>query len=285
MISWYLAVLLVAAGALKIFDIFVSAVFLALRKPSSKRPSDWTPVYSVVSRLRDRFPALGLPIKLIFDLAFRAPLMTLAQSCLTWAFLGTAHRSSSDVSRTVVGLSADTLWIAVAGTAVACSSGSVLFGVLGTIKANNWRQVARASGHSLTRTGSERTAIDPAMTILVMTLALVASFAAADLALMHNSYNALSVRSDRFTVVDAIYFSVMTGATVGYGDIFPHEEAAKLAAVSEVLIAVTALGLLVSVLLGIASDARAGRYAVDEHATIEAARRVEAQNLPPTDPK
>ncbi|WP_456781880.1 potassium channel family protein [Bradyrhizobium sp. USDA 3315] len=36
-------------------------------------------------------------------------------------------------------------------------------------------------------------------------------------------------------VVDCIYFSFVTMATVGYGDIYPHSIPAKIATVSEIL--------------------------------------------------
>ena len=61
------------------------------------------------------------------------------------------------------------------------------------------------------------------------------------------------------TVTDAFYFTVVTGSTVGYGDIAPQSQIARLFGVSALLVNVAAFAVALGVLLTPAIEARLAR--------------------------
>ncbi|MDG5758990.1 ion channel [Natronococcus sp. A-GB1] len=70
------------------------------------------------------------------------------------------------------------------------------------------------------------------------------------------------------TVVDAVYFTLATASTVGYGDIHPTTEAARLFAVSLLLLGPTTVAVAVGSLFGPAIEtrlARTGRRVTNHH--------------------
>jgi voltage-gated potassium channel len=70
------------------------------------------------------------------------------------------------------------------------------------------------------------------------------------------------------TVVDAVYFTLVTASTVGYGDIHPTTEAARLFAVSLVVLGPTTVAVAVGSLFGPAIETRltrTGRRVTNHH--------------------
>jgi hypothetical protein len=65
--------------------------------------------------------------------------------------------------------------------------------------------------------------------------------------------------SHSLTRTDALYFTVTTFTTVGYGDITPTSQSARLVVTAQMLLDLLALGLGVRVLLGAVQLARQGR--------------------------
>ena len=88
--------------------------------------------------------------------------------------------------------------------------------------------------------------------VLLVTM-LIVGFAAVYFAVdsRHEQFEGLETR------LDAVYFTVTTMATVGYGDIHPTGQAARALAVSQMLLNLVFLGIVVRVL------ARAARAAED----------------------
>ncbi len=67
--------------------------------------------------------------------------------------------------------------------------------------------------------------------------------------------------NDHLTRTDALYFTVTTFSTVGYGDITATSQSARLIVTVQILLDLLALGLGVRVLLGAVQIARQGRSA------------------------
>ncbi|MFC4438804.1 MULTISPECIES: ion channel [Natrialbaceae] len=70
------------------------------------------------------------------------------------------------------------------------------------------------------------------------------------------------------TVIDAVYFTLVTASTVGYGDIHPLTETARLFAISLVVLGPITVGVAVGSLFGPALEnrlARTGRRATSHH--------------------
>lgn len=63
------------------------------------------------------------------------------------------------------------------------------------------------------------------------------------------------------TVIDAVYFTLVTASTVGYGDIHPQTETARLFAISLVVLGPTTVGVVVGSLFGPALENRLARTA------------------------
>lgn len=64
---------------------------------------------------------------------------------------------------------------------------------------------------------------------------------------------------DRFSILDSIYFALITATTVGYGDIRPKQKVSKLIAVCIALLGLITTGIIVTV------GVLATQEAVDRH--------------------
>jgi voltage-gated potassium channel len=62
--------------------------------------------------------------------------------------------------------------------------------------------------------------------------------------------------SERLTRIDAFYFTVTVFATVGFGDIVPHTEAAKVVVTVQMLADLVLIGFIAKVLIGIVQQRR-----------------------------
>jgi hypothetical protein len=80
-----------------------------------------------------------------------------------------------------------------------------------------------------------RIRMGPIVSTCVSYLWTVYGFAVAYTFLSHYDHDAFNVPT--LGVFDALYFSVVTAATVGYGDIYPHSKTAKALVMAEILFA------------------------------------------------
>jgi hypothetical protein len=69
--------------------------------------------------------------------------------------------------------------------------------------------------------------------------------------------------SEPLSRTDGLYFTVTTFATVGYGDIAPQTELARILATVQMLVGVLAVGVIAKVVLGAARMARERNAAAD----------------------
>ncbi len=102
--------------------------------------------------------------------------------------------------------------------------------------------------------------------LLMFAIALILSFAG--LYIETNSIKAAADKAVLSTVTDAIYFSVVTITTLGYGDFTPQSTCAKYIVISElasgILLLIGALPLVVSRLSNLGDDAADQTRAVDK---------------------
>lgn len=82
---------------------------------------------------------------------------------------------------------------------------------------------------------------------------LIISFAVINLSLnaIHNRFNleqAFNFGNGLNAIIDAIYFSIITMTTVGYGDIFPHTALSRLVTGIECLTSYLMLGIMIGII-------------------------------------
>ncbi|QJY47968.1 potassium channel family protein [Pseudonocardia broussonetiae] len=71
--------------------------------------------------------------------------------------------------------------------------------------------------------------------------------------------------SEELSRTDALYFTVTVFATVGFGDIVPRTDLARVVTTSQMLVGLTALGVIAKLLLGAVEVAVRRRAADEEH--------------------
>ena len=106
-----------------------------------------------------------------------------------------------------------------------------------------------------------RTAIHPlgeALAVLSLLISLViVGFA--------GSYYSIALRTDGFpgihTRLDALYFTVVTLGTVGYGDIAPTTQGARALVTFQILVNLSLIATLIRVLGRVATESRSARLA------------------------
>lgn len=115
------------------------------------------------------------------------------------------------------------------------------------MKRRGMRDGARFAGWHLqraTRTGrDDRVPISTLLFIPMVTVSLLTGYAALYRALTTVDPHAFHSEVP-FGTVHALYFSLITGATVGYGDVYPQTPAAEIAVMSQIAASVTGLSLL-----------------------------------------
>jgi hypothetical protein len=115
--------------------------------------------------------------------------------------------------------------------------------------------VARVAGHHLLRTRDDRTtenAIDPIVIVLAVTVGLVIAYAALYRALSLDAPGAAfdgTGAPKTLDVLNAVYFSATTMATVGFGAIAPRLAGARLAVITQIGVGIIALSLFISQLV------------------------------------
>ena len=82
-------------------------------------------------------------------------------------------------------------------------------------------------------------------------------FAAAYFLMSHADTGSFSAAT--LSRTDALYFTVTVFATVGFGDITPTSQAARLVVTAQMVLNLVVLGLVVRVIVGAAQHARRGR--------------------------
>src|SRR3954469_18680097 len=65
--------------------------------------------------------------------------------------------------------------------------------------------------------------------------------------------------NEQLTRIDAAYYSVTTFSTVGFGDIHPASEGARLSAIGQMLVNLAFLGAAIGLLIRVAAQARESR--------------------------
>ncbi|ELZ94051.1 potassium channel-like protein [Haloferax mucosum ATCC BAA-1512] len=112
------------------------------------------------------------------------------------------------------------------------------------------------SGVSLALTLFNRRAFDRALDLTVTQLSALLAIAGAQ---TYATVGAYALREDFNgveTLFDAFYFALVTGSTVGYGDVTPNTFFAKLFALSALLVTVSSFAVALGVLLTPAIEAR-----------------------------
>ena len=71
--------------------------------------------------------------------------------------------------------------------------------------------------------------------------------------------------SEPLSRTDGLYFTVTTFATVGYGDISPQSELARILVTVQMLVGLIAVGIIAKVVLGAVRVARERNSAIDPH--------------------
>jgi hypothetical protein len=119
--------------------------------------------------------------------------------------------------------------------------------------------VATRAGQVYKRSGTpgQRGTVSPILVIPVVTVVLIVAYGAAYLALFATHSSAFYTTPCGLSAIGAVYFSVATALTVGFGDITPVSDAARLVAISEIFLFVTLVGIFATFLLG--SALRDGR--------------------------
>lgn len=193
------------------------------------------------------------------QLAFRAPVLSVLQA---GALLAVVRRSANPDGHggcragAAAGLPT---WLVMSGafTAVVSIALAVaLFLIIVVQERRTGRSPERRSGQvwtrfsPMTRRAENRGLIDPLLVVPGMTCAIVASFAALYLVLFSADTSTFHTPDCAFDALDAVYFSVVTAATVGFGDVSPVTHLAQIAVVAEMVLTAFGLALFVATVVG-----------------------------------
>lgn len=125
---------------------------------------------------------------------------------------------------------------------------AVLVAVLAAIMAMPLVWVRRQGGSD-----RDRPMVDAALTVAVMLLTLVLGFSAIYVTLANESSANLPGLETR---LDAVYFTVTTLATVGFGDITADSQSARIVVTVQMIFDLTVVAVAVRLILGVARERR-----------------------------
>lgn len=123
-------------------------------------------------------------------------------------------------------------------------------GVMAVVVAVPFAVLRRRLGHS------PRPVADAAVTVALMLVALVVGFSSIYVAMAKEDGGAIPGLDTR---VDALYFTVTTLATVGFGDIYAASQSARLVVTIQMLFDLTVVAVAARLVLNVAAEKRRGR--------------------------
>jgi hypothetical protein len=270
--AWSAAAFVGLFGLIKIFDFTASlwAVFrpesrwiARLSDGSHRGNPEWTPIFQrakTAHAARELKAALepqaraGLPIKLIVDRAFRAPILSVLQTVVLMAAVAVVQTSPHQKRSHLATSSWHSIVVfaAISTIGVACTPIVHLLGVV-VAHPEDRAQLLRDGGQIEDRTNSKGSVVIPSvLTVPAVAISLIVAFGALYFVMAVVSPGAFSSRTT-LNAGDSLYFSVVTAATVGYGEIHPATSYAQLAVASQILIFGTGFSLFVSSLASAAS--------------------------------
>jgi hypothetical protein len=218
-------------------DVLVGVRRLAVNAAAHRELSESGVYYDWIARRRPSTRAL-------LGNAFRAPPLIIVGAILIFSL-----SAAAPLVRVIASI-----------TTVLVGAGMIVYFLAAIVVERSHRiEVEKLSGLHFDRTSGRprdpTNAAHPVIVVLAVSSLVVLAYA--------TLYHALSVSdaqsfseaqsktgfAGRLGPLDALYFSAVTMATVGYGDIGPLSDAARLAVVSQIGLGVTSLSLFVSSLL------------------------------------
>jgi hypothetical protein len=267
-----LAFLIVALllGLAKIVDLIVSQIALVPREtrlgrmiPLAKRPPGWTPSYACAHRVRRRWAQrYGCKSRrdtifgLVVDWLYRAPVLVTVQAVLVFIAVGKIHgKPVADGGCTSTGATAapdSWLAIATASTAVLVASSMVGVFLVGAVlgprsgsQPNRMAgQVTRPSEFLEQRTNSRP--LPTAVVVPIVAASLILSYACLYVALIAAQPGAFYIHPCWLDGFSSVYFSTVVSATVGFGDIAPRTDFARVVVVTQMFFVVTLFTVFVA---------------------------------------
>lgn len=153
--------------------------------------------------------------------------------------------------------------VAVGALSVAVSLNIVLVLLAAAVKTRRGDGVAAVSGLHLRRVHEgERdaaTALDPILVVPIASGSLVLAYATLYFAVANTFASAFHTPDGNMGCLDCVYFSLITSATVGYGDFFPVAPGTQLLVMSQIVASVTLLSLFVTAVIGMPRTAGGGK--------------------------
>lgn len=210
------------------------------------RDPAWTLVFAWAARHKKAGGARGLLVKII-DSMFRLPVLSGLQSLAALVALELAHSHSKGCG-TAYRDWTDWLWLVVACASVVAAVGIPVFFLAVAIRGRT-QHYRRSSGHAWMRTAPGGKAMNPLVSVIATTLTLILSYAALYRATWVVWPKSFSFESCAHQGIDAVYFSVVTAATVGFGEIHPTRQAAELVVASQIIVTAVALALYVQAVI------------------------------------
>ena len=180
-----------------------------------------------------------------FNLAFRAPTIVLFQTMTV--FIGHAYPSLRLTAAAFDVLAAlNIVVVFLVATLVQRYRGGDLSGVAGLF----FDRVTHGKPRSLT--------LSPILVIPMTAASLALGFSALYHAIFVINPHSFATLGGSFGVIPCVYFSIVTSATVGYGDIRPVSSGAQLAVKAQIVATASGLAFFVSYLLADRGTAETG---------------------------
>jgi hypothetical protein len=258
--------LVLATGVIKLGDVAVSLIVLVaperrwakrLVRPGEEAP-DWAPVFAFAQRhSRGGGVVIRGATRVLVDVVFRAPVLAILQASALLLCVDPTRLREARTSGCVFGSSVPTtssLPVVAAAICVVAATSTVIYQLGAAIRAPS--DPGRVAGQSVFRaTGAadaETSTLASSLVIVSLTAALIVIYASYYFALFAHDPTAFSVTAPScdLDVTGALYFSTVTAATVGFGDITPVSQAARLGVISQIFVSATLLALVVATFTG-----------------------------------
>jgi hypothetical protein len=285
-----LLIIALVLGVIKLSDLIASQVALLrprgwLRKRMERwvpgvldPPEDWSPVMLWVRRARgwgkpggQRVGPLNIALGVVFDWIYRAPALAGIQAVLVFVVIGRVNVTSNAAKEACVTshpLGSPQSWLApaAAGTAVFLSFATVALFLAGA--ALRLGEPTRIAGQvalpskPLTK-GESAPTLPAAAVVPLVAASLILSFASLYLALAAVEPGMFQASPCSLDPFSSVYFSTVVAATVGFGDIVPTKNPARLVVVAQMFFVVTFLAAFVAELLRAPSEQSSATQGID----------------------